>query len=132
MVTANLWKIENDTYSIQFNKVRPKEKKLIFKLLSDWKETASGFHSDGSELLIFSKKVMSNENIYKSLKELPFPLVEEKKSGELKSVKTQYKDTKTSKGLTMPKKSAKIGGGRTCSRCGNKGHNSRTCKDVVS
>lgn len=129
MVTASLWKIESNTYSIQFNKVKPKERKVIFQLLKDWKQVANGYHRDGSELFILSKKVVEDENIYKTLKELPFPLTEEKKSGQVKTIKTQFNSTKTRKTLTSSKKHAKIRGQRSCSKCGQVGHNSRTCKE---
>lgn len=132
MVTANLWKIENNTYSIQFNKVNPKDKKVIFKLLNDWKETGIGFHKDGTELYIFSKTLLEEENIYNSLKHLPFPLTEEKKNGSIKTIKTKFKHTKRSTSLTKQEKSAKIKEGRSCSKCGRKGHNSRTCKNDIS
>ena len=128
MVTANMWKIETNTYSIQFNNVKPKERKVILNLLNDWEEKGVGFHPDGSELYIFSKKVSDNENIYSSLRNLPYPLTEERKNGSLKTIKTQFNSAKTRKTLTCSKKRAKIKGQRSCSRCGQIGHNSRTCK----
>lgn len=129
MVTASLWKIEADTYSIQFDKVKPKERKVIFQILKDWKEVATGFHRDGSELYILSKKIVEDENIYATLKQLPFPLTEEKKSGQRKTIKTQFNSTKTRKPLTKIKSCGKIKGKRSCSKCGQIGHNSRTCKE---
>ena len=129
MVTANMWKVETNTYSIQFNNVKRKERKVILELLEDWEEKAIGFHPDGSELYIFSKKVSNNENIYSSLKKLPFPLTEERKNGSLKTIKTEFNRTKTRKNLTSSKKRAKIKGQRSCSKCGQAGHNSRTCKE---
>jgi hypothetical protein len=128
MVTANMWKVETNTYSIQFNNVKRKERKVILELLEDWEEKAIGFHPDGSELYIFSKKVSDNENIYSALKKLPYPLTEERKNGSLKTIKTEFNRTKTSKNLTSSKKRARIKGQRSCSRCGQIGHNSRTCK----
>jgi len=128
MVTANLWKIETNTYSIQVNKVKPKQRKEIKQMFKGWKETAVGFHRDGSQLFIFSKELAKDESIYKFAKQLPFPLIEEKKNGEEKPVKTQFNDTKTRKPLTSSKTYGKIKGVRSCSKCGAKGHNSRTCK----
>lgn len=128
MVTANLWKIETNTYSIQVNKVKPKQRKEIKQMFKGWKETAVGFHRDGSQLFIFSKELTKDESIYKFAKQLPFPLTEEKKSGKTKPVKTQFNDTKRRKPLTSSKTCGKIKGVRSCSKCGAKGHNSRTCK----
>jgi hypothetical protein len=130
MVNATLWKTESDVYSIQFDRVKPKDKKEIKEIFKKWKQIASGFHRDGSELFIFSKKILENEDVYKFVKQLPYPVKEEKKNGETKVVKTQFNHTKSSKPLTSPKNHAKIAGGRTCSRCGQKGHNSRTCNDL--
>lgn len=128
MVTVNLWKTETNTYSIQFNKVSPKQRKEIYKIVEDWKQVASGFHRDGSEVLIFSKTLETKENIYSFVKSMPFPVTEEKKSGELKTVKTKFNRTKRSKPLTKTKSCGKIKGKRSCSKCGQIGHNSRTCR----
>ena len=128
MVTANMWKVETNKYSIQFNNVKRKERKVILDLLKDWEEKAVGFHPDGSELYIFSKKVSDNENIYNSLRKLPYPLTEERKNGSIKTIKTEFNDAKTRKDLTSSKTCGKIKGVRSCSKCGAKGHNSRTCK----
>jgi len=128
MVTANMWKVETNKYSIQFNNVKRKERKVILDLLKDWEEKAVGFHPDGSELYIFSKKVSDNENIYNSLRKLPYPLTEERKNGSIKTIKTEFNDAKTRKALTSSKTCGKIKGVRSCSKCGAKGHNSRTCK----
>ena len=128
MITANLWKIETNVYSIQINKVSAKHRKEIKQIFKGWKETAVGFHRDGSQLFIFSKELTKDESMYKFAKQLPFPLIEEKKSGEKKPVKTQFNSTKTRKPLTSTKTCGKIRGVRSCSKCGAKGHNSRTCK----
>ena len=128
MVTANLWKIENDKYSIQFNRVKPKERKVIFEMLKDWRKVGTGFHSDGSEIFILLKEATENENVYPTLKQLPFPLTEEKKSGKITTIKTRYNSTKTRRRLTKSENRGKIKGKRSCSKCGQIGHNSRTCK----
>lgn len=124
MVVGNLWKKASDEYSIQFDNVKPREKRTILGIFRDWRSVGSGFKRDGSEVLIFSKKVGEEENIYLSLRELPFPLFEEKKSGKLVKVKTGRKSLP----LTPTKNCGKIKTSRTCSKCGVKGHNSRTCK----
>ena len=128
MATASLWKVENNRYALQFNKVQPKERGVIFNFLKGWQETGSGFHRDGSEIFIFSKNLVEDEDIYRFLKDLPFPLQEEKKSGESKKVKTAFIREKPKQPLTNAKGSAKIKGKRICSRCGAAGHNTRTCK----
>lgn len=128
MATASLWKVENNRYALQFNKVKPKERSVIFSLLKDWQETGSGFHRDGSQVLIFSKNLLEEENIYRFVRNLPFPLIEEKKTGEIKRIKTAARREDAKKSLTEQKKSAKIKGKRICSKCGEPGHNVRTCK----
>lgn len=128
MVTVNLWKTETNTYSIQFNKVDSKQRKEIYKIVQNWKQTACGFHKDGSEVFIFTKTLTEEENIYNFVKNLPFPVTEEKKSGETKIIKTKFNHTKRGRPLTSSKKHAKIKGQRSCSKCGQIGHNSRTCK----
>jgi hypothetical protein len=63
---------------------------------------------------------LEDESIYKFVKQLPFPLVEEKKNGELKTVKTQFNDTKKRKPLTSSKSHGKIKGSRSCSSAAKK------------
>lgn len=128
MATATFWKVEDNKYTIQFSEVKPKEKSTIFNLLSEWNETGSGFHRDGTELFLFSKSLLENENIYKFVKSMPFPVTEEKKSGESKKIKTLHKESGQKKSLTDQKSRGKISGGRICSQCGQVGHNKRTCK----
>lgn len=128
VAVAYLWKLDSNEYRFQINKISAKEKRNILQFFKSWNEAGSGYHKDGTETFIFSKLLNDDESIYRFAKQLPFPVVEERRNGETRQIKTQFVAPKKSKGLTTPKKSAKIGGGRTCSRCGNKGHNSRTCK----
>jgi len=128
METVSLWKVENNRYALQFNKVKPRERSVIFSLLKGWQETGSGFHRDGSEIFIFSKDLLEDEDIYRFVRELPFPIIEEKKSGESKRVKTAFRPEKIKPPLTNAKGSAKIRGQRICSQCGVAGHNVRSCK----
>lgn len=120
MTNAKVWKTEEQKYSVQFDNVKPKDRRTILSIFSSWKEVGSGFHKDGTEVFIFSKQYQEEESLFKFLKTIPFPLVSEGKSGKTKKVKTKC--------LTNNKKSATIHKGRTCSKCGHEGHNSRTCK----
>lgn len=127
MATVSFWKVEDNKYTIQFSQVKPKEKSTIFNMLNDWRETGNGFHKDGTELFLFSKSLLENEDIYKFIKNMPFPATEEKKSGESKKIRTAHKDPPGKKSLTARKISGKMSGGRICSQCGQAGHNKRTC-----
>lgn len=128
MAIGSLWK-EEEKFVIQFNKVKPKEKSLIFKTLTDWKKTGSGFHRDGTEVYLFSNTLYDEEKVFSLVKSLPFPFTEEKKNGQSKTIKTEYDREAKRQRLTEKANCAKIRGGkRSCSKCGAKGHNSRTCK----
>lgn len=129
MATASFWKVDENKYTIQFSKVKPKEKSTIFNLLNGWKEAGNGFHRDGTELFIFSKELLGDEDIYRFVKNMPFPVTEEKKNGESKKIKTLFRDTTKNKDLTSRKKYDKMSGGRICSQCGQAGHNKRTCRE---
>jgi len=124
MATGTIWKTD-DKYVVQFNEVRPKEKRIIFNNLHDWNQSGSGYHKDGTEIFLFSSNDNDEKKIFSLIKDMPFPFFEEKKSGKIKKIRTKHvvKTDLTGKGSR-----GKIGGGRSCSRCGAKGHNSRTCK----
>lgn len=126
MAIGTVWK-EEEKFVIQFNKVKPKERSLIFKKLTDWKETGSGFHKDGTEVYLFSNTMYDEEKVYSLVKSMPFPFTEEKRNGKICIIKTEYDRELKRRRLTEKKDRVKIGG-RTCSKCGVKGHNSRTCK----
>lgn len=130
MTTGKMWKVDENKYSIQFDNVHPKDKKIIKNILMGWNETGAGFHKDGSEILIFSRNIENEESLYKSLFAIPFPLVEEKKSGKILSIKTSA-SRKQKKSLTDPFSGAKVRKPRTCARCGNNGHDTRTCKNDI-
>jgi len=127
MAVGSMWKADNK-FVIQFNQVKPREKSFIFKSLKEWNESGSGFHKDGTEVLIFSNTLFDEEKVYSLVKSMPFPFTEESRNGNSKKIKTQYNCKVKEKGLTDSRSHGKIGGGRTCSKCGFKGHNSRTCK----
>ena len=121
MANAKIWKTEEKKYSVQFDNVGPKERKTILTMFSTWREIGTGFHKDGTQVFIFSKQYSEEDSLRQFLKEIPFPVIEERKSGKIRRIKTKAP-------LTPPEKRAKISKGRTCSLCGEKGHNSRTCK----
>lgn len=130
MATGALWKVEDSRYFLQFNSVKPREKAVLFDLLKDWNKTGSGYHKDGTELLIFSKNVEGD--IYKFVKQLPFPLIEEKKSGQSIKIKTAWTPgekilKKNFNKKEKTKAASKEAGTRICSLCGDSGHNRRTC-----
>lgn len=124
MAIGSVWKTD-DKFVIQFNEVRPGEKRFIFNLLRDWNTSGQGFHKDGTEVFLFSNKILDEDKLFQLVKSMPFPFTEEKKSGKSKKISTNYKAGEVS--LTPIKKHGKVGG-RTCSKCGIKGHNARTCK----
>lgn len=124
MAIGSVWKTD-DKFVIQMSKVEPKEKRLIFSTLKDWSNSGQGFHKDGTEVFLFSNKSYDEEKVFQLVKNMPFPFTEEKKNGKSRQIRTNYIAKQDS--LTSSKRRAKVGG-RTCSRCGIKGHNSRTCK----
>ena len=72
------------------------------------------------------RQEQDEKKILSLVKEMPFPFTEEKKNGQSRTIRTKY--SRGRKGLTARKSCGKISEGRTCSKCGIKGHNSRTCK----
>jgi hypothetical protein len=131
MAIGSIWKAD-DKFVIQFNNVKPREKPIIFNSLNGWSQSGSGFQKDGTEIFIFSNKTEDESKVFQIVKSFPFPFTEEKKNGESKKIRTQHNDKTKAQPLTRSPLRAKIGGGRTCSRCNQKGHNSRTCKNDLS
>lgn len=131
MAIGSLWKAD-DKFVVQFSNVKPREKSVIFSSFKEWKESGSGFHKDGTELLLFSNQMLDEEKVFSLVKSLPFPFTEEKKNGDSKKIRTQHKNIIDVQPLTRSQNHAKIAGGRACSKCGHRGHNSRTCKNDVS
>lgn len=125
MAVGILWKTD-DKFVVQFDKVNSKDKKIIKKSFNEWSPSGSGFHKDGTEIFIFSHKNLDEEIVISLVKSLPFPFTEEKRNGTTRKIRT--KCTAKCKTLTSTEKPAKIKGKRSCSRCGQIGHNSRTCK----
>lgn len=125
MAIGSVWKAD-DKFVIQFNKVKPKEKRLIFSTLKDWNNSGQGFHKDGTEVFLFSNHLFDEEKVFQLVKNMPFPFTEEKKNGTSRKIRTNY--TAKEDSLTPSKKHGKIRGSRTCSKCGIKGHDMRTCK----
>lgn len=131
MAIGTIWKAD-DKFVIQFNNVKPREKPIIFNTLTGWNQAGSGFQKDGTEIFIFCCKTTDENKVFQVVKNFPFPFTEEKKNGQSKKIRTQHVSTPKAKGLTRSTIHDKIDGGRTCSRCGQKGHNSRTCKNDLS
>lgn len=131
MALGSVWKAD-EKFVVQFNDVKPKEKKLIFNNFQDWKQTGSGFQKNGAEVFIFSNSFYDEEKVMKLVKSLPFPFTEENRNGGSKKIRTQHNHTTEEQPLTSSKNHGKIKGSRSCSRCGQKGHNSRTCKNEQS
>lgn len=125
MAIGSVWKAD-EKFVVQFNKVKPKDKRIIDKTFQEWNPSGSGFHRDGTEVLIFSSTMLDEEKVFNLVKNMPFPFTEEKRNGTSKKIRTCY--TGKDRGLTGPQKDGRISRGRTCSKCGTKGHNSRTCK----
>ena len=125
MAIGSFWKNE-DSYTVQFNNVTPREKSLIIRTFDNWKNSGNGFHKDGTEILLFTTTEKDETKILSLVKNMPFPFTEERRNGTSRKIRTNY--TAEQKRLTETKNYGKISGGRTCSKCGVKGHNSRTCK----
>lgn len=124
MAVGIMWKTE-EKFVVQFSHVKPREKKVIFNNLKDWSQTGSGFHKDGTEVFIFSNTMIDEHNALSLVKSFPFPFTEEKRNGTTRKIRTNYRTERNP--LTSPEKPAKIKGKRSCSKCGQNGHNSRTC-----
>lgn len=131
MAVGSIWKTD-DKFVIQFNNVKPKEKPIIFNSLVDWNQAGSGFQKDGTEIFIFCYKTTDESKVLQVVKNFPFPFTEEKKNGESKKIRTQHNDKVKPEVLTRSLVRARMEGCRTCSKCGGKGHNSRTCKNDLS
>lgn len=125
MAVGVLWKTD-EKFVVQFSHVKPREKTVIFNSLKEWKESGSGFHKDGTEIFLFSNTTLDEDKVMSLVKSFPFPFTEEKRNGTTRKIRT--KCTAKRKILTSTEKPAKIKGKRSCSRCGQIGHNSRTCK----
>lgn len=125
MAIGSLWK-NDDHYIVQFNNVTPREKSFIKKNFNEWKEAGNGFHKDGTEILLFLSREQDEKKIFSLVKDMPFPFTEEKKNGQSKTIRTKYAGKR--KGLTAAKSCGKIRKARTCSKCGDSGHDSRNCR----
>ena len=125
MAVGSIWRADNKIV-VQFNQVKPKDKKIIKKAFEEWSPSGSGYHKDGTEVLIFSNKHIEEDKVIGLVKQMPFPFTQERHTGTSTKIHTNH--TTEQKGLTSIKNPDKIRGSRTCSKCGVKGHNSRTCK----
>ena len=121
MAQGSLWK-NDGKFVVQLSKVSRKDKKVIFDTFQEWNKTGAGFNKDGTEIFLFTRTGVEDKEVFSLVKGLPFPFTEEKSNGISKKIRTKYAV------LTKTSVRAKVQQGRTCSKCGIKGHNSRTCK----
>lgn len=116
---ASAWKVTNEKnsphciYWMQVDKVKHGSMAKLNKVMKDWDNIGSGSSGAGT-ILIYKRDFGDQDHWLSWAKDFDaFDLVELDKNGK-------------------PKKYVKVGakskeGGRTCGKCGEKGHNSRTC-----
>ena len=112
------------TYRIQINDVGSKSDKKIMETLSDWALVAEFWYSNNNKKGFVFQKVFADQKAWKAwTKNYPYPLE------EISSISNRVKTTtlgtgKVHKSRGRPK-------GRRCGKCGEIGHNARTCKGAA-
>jgi ubiquitin len=139
MLSAEAWKMssQNDSllYRLQVNGTTGKSSDKLAKAVEGWRESGTIFHKDGQVELLFSCSFADEQKWIEWAKNFPYELVEiSPNTGKPKPIKlgvaskTRKKrraKTKTSKTKTSSVRKKR--GKATCSNCGGKGHNSRSC-----
>jgi hypothetical protein len=138
MIEGCIWKTNSTTYNLQLKFRSNSEFQELDTYLKDWRQIGTGTNKTGDILNIFSRQFLEPKHWNMFAKTLPVVLHEIDRDGNKKPVKTAI----VSKKLRKSKKPAKIAkvaktvkinkvpkqGGRICGKCGNAGHNVRTCK----
>lgn len=133
-INAQAWKMTMEkgtshcVYRMQVNGVNNKNQKKIFGALKGWNEAGYGYNSKtGKEFLFFSRDFGTTEKWLEWAKSFnSWKLDELDKNGEIKSyVKIGLRPGQTPLIAEAP---AQIKGVRKCSKCGEPGHNARTCR----
>ena len=132
MLNSTCWKVKSEknsnsiTYNIQLSGIGRKQIKALLEVMSGWHKYAHGHNAKGLAVLLFRKSFESNYDWVKWARSFPYDLFEEKENGKVEKIK-RYKSNKKVK--TIP---ATMSGGRVCSKCGDKGHNRRTCPERIT
>lgn len=123
MIEGYIWKTDSITYNFQILSSSLSELKQIENLLKDWNQIGYGFTKNGETINIFSKQIEDPKSLSDFTKALPFCLFEYDRNGNQKQVRTSaIKHKKMKQNVTTKQV------GRVCGKCGNRGHNIRTCK----
>lgn len=135
MIEATAWKttLEKGTkrcvYRMEVKGVSKDTRKQINSALTGWRESGYGYNArTGEEILFFSKDFGDTQKWMEWAKSFDaFVLKELDKNGDVKKyVRIGLKPGQVSS-ITGRKSSLKKGT-RSCSKCGESGHNARTCR----
>jgi len=137
MISAEAWRMpcQNDSLlnRLQVNGVPSKSCDKLLKAVKGWRESGVILHRDGQVDLLYSCDFEDEQKWIEWAKNFPYDLVEvSPKTGKAKAIKLgAAADSKTrKKRKTKALKKTTTGKSRgkcTCSKCGKKGHNSRSC-----
>jgi len=135
MIEGCIWKTNSTTYNLQLKFKNSLEFKELDLFLKDWRQIGTGTNKTGDILNIFSREFLEPKLWNSFAKTLPVVLHEIDRDGNKKPVKTAViiKKVRKNKKQAKPTKVVKVvkvakQGGRICGKCGNAGHNVRTCK----
>jgi hypothetical protein len=135
-INAQAWKVtlEKGTphciYRMQINGVTSKVKNQINNLMKGWSEAGYGYNSKtGKETLFFSRDFGDTDKWLDWAKDFKgFKLEELDRHGEVKKyVKIGLRPGQDSTISEVPKTKKGV---RKCSKCGEVGHNARTCRSA--
>lgn len=124
MIEGYIWKTDSTTYNLQILSSSVSESKQIENLFKDWSQIGFGFCKNGELINIFSKRFEDPRILNNFVRTLPVDLTEYDRNGNQKKLKTAVvKNNKKNLKKDITKQT-----GRICGKCGNRGHNIRTCK----
>lgn len=135
MIKGSAWKVSAKEmseciYRLQVDGIKnTRDMNKVEKALDTWNFVGDGFNSKSdSHIFFFHRKFESSDKFVAWGKEFQeFPLVELDKNGQIKSyVKIGLRTNKRSPARIIST------GKRKCGKCGQVGHNSRTCENVFS
>lgn len=128
MISAVAWRVKTQnpsdfSYRLQVEDITPKNKTKLFKALEGWKQ--SGVIIDPNENtndFIFVRAFQSDSEWLSWAAGFPYEISEMSRTGSTRPLKKANKSKKVSitKGGNVRKRT-------TCSKCGQIGHNARTC-----
>lgn len=127
MLKAQAWFLRDGddkqfTYRLQLDGCSIKSDKKIFSCLGkEWSKAGEIFYKDNENKIgyIFQRVFKTEKDFRKWAKSFPYPLVEISSISD--RVKSAALGAKAHKGVGRP-------AGRRCGKCGELGHNARTCK----